>query len=426
MRRIMFVLVFMIGICLSGEEKESGIKLIPVYEKTFEDTIVDVIFDTATVSLDKAKAMGWKEEAFSEEEKVRGKVKISYPKVVFIGSPFPKDSKVKEIKFFNQKGSLMKFLKVKKMEKVYISSNSEYILIGKWPDENHIESRGGELYNSNGDILKTFNNYFPLAVSDNGYVIAGELPYESEAPGDFVFYDPFGKEIGRVHNPLRNSNTGWSWAIFEGGKNNAFIGYSNTVSKSIILYTTITGKKIWSTSLNYASFFPYESEYSEDYAIGTGYIYNCNKAIFEKYCIWLVNKKDGKLKWMLNTENLGNTTVKINKTSKNIYLCSSLNGELLKIEKDSGKILWRYKLIKGIPLLFSNLKVINDTLYIIGKQGRDWHSSTLFIFDGRNGKLLKKIEYPQEKITFAKCIEGIGLINITKGKGTIFRKEVER
>ncbi|RKZ20458.1 hypothetical protein DRQ23_09030 [bacterium] len=50
MRRIMFVLAFMIGICLSGEAKESGLKLIPVYEKTFEDTIVDVIFDTVTVT----------------------------------------------------------------------------------------------------------------------------------------------------------------------------------------------------------------------------------------------------------------------------------------------------------------------------------------------------------------------------------------
>ena len=46
-----------------------------MYEKTFEDTIVDVIFDTVT--LEEAKAMGWKEEAFSEEEKAKGKDSLS-------------------------------------------------------------------------------------------------------------------------------------------------------------------------------------------------------------------------------------------------------------------------------------------------------------------------------------------------------------
>jgi len=424
MKKISLILFLcIIAFSILGAEDKSVIKLIPVYEKTFQDTIVDVIFDTATVSISEAKAMGWKEEAFNEEERAKGEATISYPKVVLIGSPFPIDSKVKGIKFFNSQGNLIKFLKVQKMEGVYISPNSKYILIGKWPDEEHIERQGGKLYNSNGDILTTFNRYFPLAVSDNGYVIAGELQYETEAPGDFVFYDPSGKEIGRVHNPLRNDAEGWSWAIFEEGGNNAFIGYTNTDTKSVILYTTITGKKIWGTSLNYASTFPYELGYCEDYAIGTGYIYNCNKARFEKYCIWAINKKDGKLKWELGTENLGNTAIKINKTSKYIYLSSCLNGEVLKIEIDSGKILWRYKLSGGSPLLFSDLKVINDTLYTIGKEGgRNWHSSTLFVFDGENGKLLKKVEYPLEKITFAKCKEGIGLINITKRKMYIFKK----
>ena len=81
MRRIIF-LVFLGVIYLSGKTQESKLTLIPVYEKTFEDTIVDMIFDTATVSLDKAKAMGWKEEAFSEEEKAKGKVTIVYPCVL--------------------------------------------------------------------------------------------------------------------------------------------------------------------------------------------------------------------------------------------------------------------------------------------------------------------------------------------------------
>ncbi len=145
---------------------------------------------------------------------------------------------------------------------------------------------------------------------------------------------------------------------------------------------------------------------------------------------------EGNLKWTVPLEIRGNMIVKISEDREKVYVIST-EGYIWCIKIEQGEILWKHKETwspepssrKGwsweVPL-FRELKIIGETLYIIGKQGRNWHSSTLFVFDGENGKLLKKIEYPQEKITFAKCIEGIGLINITKGKVTIFRKEVER
>ena len=80
MKKISLILFLcIIAFSILGAEDKSVIKLVPVYEKTFQDTIVDVIFDTATVSISEAKAMGWKEEAFNEEERRRGSLRFLIP-----------------------------------------------------------------------------------------------------------------------------------------------------------------------------------------------------------------------------------------------------------------------------------------------------------------------------------------------------------
>ena len=85
MKKISLILFLcIIAFSILRAEDKSVIKLIPVHEKTFQDTIVDVIFDTATVSISEAKAMGWKEEAFNEEERAKGELTISYPCVLFL------------------------------------------------------------------------------------------------------------------------------------------------------------------------------------------------------------------------------------------------------------------------------------------------------------------------------------------------------
>ena len=166
MRRIMFVLVFMIGICLSGEEKESGIKLIPVYEKTFEDTIVDVIFDTATVSLDKAKAMGWKEEAFNEEEKAKGKVTITYPCVLIT-----KD----KISFLDKGGKEKKT--ISRLVKGVKWEGKQGVKIGEGVIKVR-KSKGGE--------------YLGVVIPREGSLLGEGIK------GDFVMYRKDGKEMWRL------------------------------------------------------------------------------------------------------------------------------------------------------------------------------------------------------------------------------------
>jgi hypothetical protein len=90
----------LVSLTRAEEKEETKIELIPVYEKTFDDTIVDVIFDTATVSIEEAKKMGWKEEAFSKEERQKLQCSILYPKVIVIGK---NERCVTELVFYSKK-----------------------------------------------------------------------------------------------------------------------------------------------------------------------------------------------------------------------------------------------------------------------------------------------------------------------------------
>jgi len=121
MRRMMLI-VFLGVVYLSGKTQESKLTLIPVYEKTFEDTIVDVIFDTVTVTLNEAKAMGWKEEAFNEEEKVRGRVRIDYAKIII----FKKKTR-EYIGFFDWRGKEVKKYITKPDAIALVSLNGKFI-----------------------------------------------------------------------------------------------------------------------------------------------------------------------------------------------------------------------------------------------------------------------------------------------------------
>ena len=223
MRKIIFVLVFMIGICLSGESKESGIKLIPVYEKTFEDTIVDVIFDTVTVSLSEAKAMGWKEEAFSEEEKAKGKVTITYPCVLITKE---------EIRFLDERGkekkSINRIVKGVKWEgkqgvkvgegviKVRKSKGGEYLgvvipregsLLGEGIKGDFVMYRKngkemwklGDVYLSDGYVIPSPNGEYAIALPPGEYPEQAPLYYSREGTKELIPREWQGK---------------WKWPFF--------------------------------------------------------------------------------------------------------------------------------------------------------------------------------------------------------------------
>ena len=207
MKKISLILFLcIIAFSILRAEDKAVIKLVPVYEKTFQDTIVDVVFDTATVNIEKAKAMGWKEEAFNEEERAKGEVTISYPKVVLVGKKgFPVKQK---IKFLDRNGKVKKVVSGKGASMIIFSTNGKYILKTLWYDTEADKGGGALLFNNNGDILweKSKGDFY--AVTDNGYTATGFVsPTGASYP--FIIYDPLGKKIKEVELP--------DWGIFDAG-----------------------------------------------------------------------------------------------------------------------------------------------------------------------------------------------------------------
>uniref|UniRef100_A0A7C4U9C2 WD40 repeat domain-containing protein n=1 Tax=candidate division WOR-3 bacterium TaxID=2052148 RepID=A0A7C4U9C2_UNCW3 len=190
---------------------EKKVELIPVYEKTFEDTIVDVIFDTASVTIEEAKSMGWKEEGFSEMEKKQNKCEILYPKVVIL-----KKGKKKIIRFYEYNGKLKKTYESGDYAEVVISQNEKYI--GVTTPTKIFEKEGYltkfEMIDDNGNILWKIEGLGvgPYVPSPDGRLCIGTPSVEVEnAPIEI-----FGKNglVKKIENPYG----GWSGAFSNDGK----------------------------------------------------------------------------------------------------------------------------------------------------------------------------------------------------------------
>jgi hypothetical protein len=91
----------------TGATETPEIQLTTIKEKVFDEPIVDVILDTATVSIAEAKTMGW--ENISSMSQTGDKVKIDYPRIGIK----PKDrSGYTELMFFNKEKSVINSVKI--------------------------------------------------------------------------------------------------------------------------------------------------------------------------------------------------------------------------------------------------------------------------------------------------------------------------
>ncbi|HEC78921.1 MAG TPA: hypothetical protein ENI34_07245 [candidate division WOR-3 bacterium] len=433
------IIIALMTVGLYGQEpgavqNEPKVRLKVVYEKTFDEEILDVIFDTATVSIEEAEQMGWKEEAFTEEEKAKGKVLVSYPKVVLISdaskmsydvSEYPRCRR--ELRFYRKNGELIKKELIQpRRERVIYSENMRYILRSWVFDEDEAEKEGGVLYKSNGEVVWEKNKNELIAVSREGYVIATDAVFGPESASWYIFYDPLGQEIIRLENPFKDKAEGYNAVKFSSSGNYVVLG-SSDFRKTAVILTTKKGKILWQREFSWVSWVPNAADIADNLGIiGTFGI----KDVHAFFLNW-----QGELQWKVRLGIAGNYDIKWSEDQKKAFVIST-RGYLWCIDVNDGNFLWFHKekwatdpsfrekrLSWEIPQ-FSELNVINDFVYIIGKKGRNWHSSTLFIFDSETGNLLRKIEYPQEKITFVKIDKEIGLINITKRKISILKVEV--
>ncbi|MEO0293435.1 MAG: hypothetical protein ABIN61_04330 [candidate division WOR-3 bacterium] len=164
----------------TATSETSQIKLTTVYEKTFDEEIVDVIFDTATVTVAEAINMGWKESEFEGVEKTRGKAKITYPKVVFYGKEEWRRTRAIEgyiiaskIVFYDKDGKVKRELRLGGESDYYInvSPNEKYIGVSKQFQKEGEKGKAAMLFDSEGNELLSFEKgQIVSPISDMGFV----------------------------------------------------------------------------------------------------------------------------------------------------------------------------------------------------------------------------------------------------------------
>ncbi|RKZ21156.1 hypothetical protein DRQ16_03970 [bacterium] len=193
MRRVSLFL-FLSFVLLSQD-----IELVTVFERTFNDTIVDVIFDTATVTVKEAKVLGVKGLEGRDEFEI---VKLEYPKVVMIGDTSKKyKGLVKSIKFLNKKGEVIKEVELKiPGEQCILSPNKKLIGVRKTYTVG-TPYQDLTIYDLDGEVRGKFKvkPLEGLLIADDGsFVVYGDQIGRIPRFGSINFYDSEGlllKEI---------------------------------------------------------------------------------------------------------------------------------------------------------------------------------------------------------------------------------------
>lgn len=404
------------------------VELVPVYEKTFTDSIVDAVFDTITVSIEKAKSMGWKEAVFNKSD-IRKNIKtIQYPAVIAVGKVIDwYNLEVKEVKFLDPNGKLLNLVKVVYPEKIIKSKNGKYILIARQPVEGKEDWQGGRLYNNKGVLLRTYKDCFPIAISDDGYVIAGKDQYEGAPPAECVIYNPAGNITGRIINPYKNA--GWSVAKFTEEQEYVIVGFTDLNSKSELFVYKKDGTLIFRKEIEGISFRNRETEILGSDESGIIGIVENNGIV----SIYLTDMC-GKIKWQVQLEVGSNMVCSFNKKDK--LLVSTSYGYVWCIDVLSGEKSWVYKekwAPKGIPHakilddrpLFYQHELIDNNIIVNSHysnrhtiESRFWYASGIHCIELSNGNLVYRNVFPNEKILLLD--NGI-LLNVTRKELRLFK-----
>jgi outer membrane protein assembly factor BamB len=415
------------------------IDLQAAYLKAFDEQIVDVIFDTATVSIEEAVQMGWKEDALTAREDDRVPIHlpilaiISKRDVYGLGAYYVSEKKrsgieITQVIFYDSDVNIHSKLELRgAKEKIFLSPNSKYLLLSTRPAD-YDYSSGGVLYYINGKKIWETNMHAPspIAISDEGYTISAYLSSEGPSPGgDFCVYDPEGQLITTITNPDKTKFAP-IFAEFADDGNYAVLCFQVEGPPTTFMFINKEGEVLWEKRFPDYRF----SGFEEEIAVTSAGVIGIT--IYPR--VFHIDQ-NGNVKWTLPLEARGFMTVRIGENGEKVYIISS-KGFVWCIDIDAGKILWKHrepwspeptnKISPPDVPHFGELRVSENRLFVIGKKGIPWHSSTLFIFDAATGKVLATAEFPQEKITFAQIDKDVALVNITNRTVMILRQEVLR
>ncbi len=433
---------------VSAQDDSPKIELNTVYEKNLNEVIVDAIFDTATVPVETAKSLGWK-QGYVDRVKTRGELKIEYPSIVKISRRGEKVSSratrtknssyyVKELRFYNSNNSILKSIAIsweKGADYIYSSPQKKHLLVSKQPTEYNPKYSGGVLYDSRGNEIVEIQGPSPVAVSDEGLMIAANLDWQEpfQTGGSFYLYDKNGYLIKKIENPDKEKSAAF-FAKFSPDGQFAILSFSGTGTEPTYLYIIDkNGKILGHCDLPEYRFSARTGEMAEredeGFAVILDKISTGALTLDWKQYLFFFDWS-GNLKWQVPLEIRGDMVVKFSEDGLRVYVISGV-GYLWCFNTKDGDILWKHKEAwapgprqkrwpKDVPR-FRELEIREDKVFIIGKEGKGWKSSTLFVFEGETGNLLKKIEYPREKITFGETKSVISLINISNKSLTILK-----
>jgi outer membrane protein assembly factor BamB len=429
-----------------AQDDSPKIELTTVYEKNLDEVIVDAIFDTATVPIETAKSLGW-EQGYVDKVKTRGELKIEYPSIVKISRRGEKVSSrttraknssyyVKELRFYDSNNSITKNIPIswgEGYEYIYSSPQKKYLLVSKQPTEYNPEYSGGVLYDSRGNKIVEIQGPSPVAVSDEGLMIAANLDWQEpfQTGGSFYLYDKNGRLVKEIGNPDKERAAAF-FAKFSPDGQYAVLSFSGSGAKPTYFYIVDKrGGILGHCDLPEYRFSARTEEMDEFEDEGFAVILDKISAgafglDWKQYLFFF--DWSGNLKWQVPLKIRGDMAVEFSEDGSKIYVISGA-GYLWCADTKNGNIIWEHKEAwapepgprrwpSGVPI-FRELKIRGDKVFVIGKRGSDWDSSTLFVFDGKTGNLLEKIEYPQEKITFGETHSSLSLINISDKSFTI-------
>lgn len=429
-------------ICLTNSVY-AQIELKVVYEKTFPDSIIDVVMDTVTVTTEEAVAMGWKKESLSSYEKTKGRVTILYPKLTVTGSGrlgwYMPDNlgKMKNIKIYDLKSKAAKTIPALasngkgKVGREYYkkSSNGEYFLMTRYPDENNQGWIGGSLYNKNGDKLWTITDIgmTPVNVSVNGVVSFVRSSYGDEGPGepggDVVLYDSKGKMISIIKNPEPKVLISRFHKLSADGKYILRSLSDCKKARTVFTLSTIKGEQMWSIDFPNATYTGYQEESEIIPGVGVLLIYTIDEHIspsgkLEVYACLI--DWNGNIKWKRQLEVKGNMLVNISNDQKICYIITGI-GYIWALTIDNGNLIWSHKetwapktpydIDTATELHFREMLSISNNIIIKGAPTENWNKSSVFVFNKEQGLLIYHKEYMNKQIMIKNVDDKVMLID---------------
>ena len=413
---------------------KNKIELEVIWEKQFDEKIIDVFFEANEITVDKAIKKGWK----VNDKKSNEMLNILYPSIKF--KTFEIDgwganlkNSTKEIIYLNSNEEIIKKITINQNNKILFSYNTEYIVISDFPDEIMPTKKGGTIY-KNGNKIHKYIDSTPIAISDKGYAINTVIDWQfpPKTGTDFFLFNSRGKKIKKIENPS-TKNTSALFALFCEGGDHAILCFKNTTyAPTIFKLISKNGDELWQKKFIDYRFSGRDEEIILIPKLGLFCIlkeFNPEK-LFLCFIDW-----EGNLKWKNNFDYGGNYKIQMSNDKSSIFAITT-NGCIWKINANTGKEVWKYKenwtfKINEIPpsnfvnkSWFTEIEEINNYVFLIGRipgNNLKWSGSSLYIFDSNNGYIIERQEYKGEKLLIRKKNGKILKINLTKSNLKVFQ-----